>query len=310
MKRSILYILGIILCSYIVREFLYEGIRRNKSGEYDKLNTIFLKKNNFNTIIAGSSTAESHIIPTIFDSITKQNSYNIGLNGQFMPVISGSLKAYLVHSETPHTIILSIDYHLYTGKLVVYRFPRFFPYLKNEPLYETLKKSDSRFWGFRYISFYSMPFFDDTYLNAVFRGYTGLTGHYDTDFSKGYVPIPKETYQNMDTVNYKPFYSLPEKIVFSSLDSIIFLCKRKNINIIFVATPMYYKGSAVILNKKEVMGKFKECAEKNSIPFMDYTNDPICYNKLFFADPYHLNETGAKIFTQKFATDVRQYLVK
>ena len=311
MKKTILYIIGIILASYVFREFLYQGIRRHNSGEYNKLNTIFFKKKNFSTIIAGSSTAESHIIPEIFDSLTKQNSYNIGLSGQFMPVISGIIKGYLVHSEVPRNIILSVDLYLYKSKIMVYRFPRFFPYLSNEPLYKALNKTDARFWAFRYFPFYSMPFFDDDYLNASLRGYAGLNGHYDTDYSaKGFAAIPKEAHQNMDTVHYRPFYSLPEESIFSSLDSIIALCKKDNINIIFTATPIYYKGAAAILNRKEVMVCFEEHAKKYSIPFMDYTNDSICYNKYLFADPYHLNSKGAEIFTRKFAADARQYLVK
>lgn len=70
MKKYFLYLLIAIAATYIVRELLYVGIRKNKIGEYDKLNTIFLKTSNFENIIIGSSRSESHFNPEIIKKET------------------------------------------------------------------------------------------------------------------------------------------------------------------------------------------------------------------------------------------------
>lgn len=310
MKRIIFYVFLVIILAYAWRELTYIGIRQNKIGEYDKLNTIFLKKNNFSTVIIGSSRAETHVVPSIIDSVTGQNTFNMGMEGEFMPLVFGILKAYLVHSEIPKNIIINIDYHPYTGKVVVNRFPRFYPYLSNKALYESLTKAEPRYFWFKRNPFYSMSFFNDQYLYASVRGFAGIKSRFDRSFDKGYVAGTVEFQQIFDTIHYVPFYSLPEKDIFENFDSIINLCKQKKINLIPVVTPMYYKGTKAVVNQKELIEKFSGMIKKHDLPFLDYSTDAMCYDTIWFSDPYHLNKKGSEFFSRKFAKDLQQYLVK
>lgn len=310
MKRYILYTLIAITATYIVREILYIGIRKNKIGEYDKLNTIFLKTSNFENIILGSSRSESHFDPNIIKNETGLSTYNMGMEGEFMPLILGIFKSYLEKNNPPKRVFLNVDVHPYTDKIVVNRFPRFFAYLSKKPLYEALQQTDHRFWAFKYIPFYSMPFFNDKYFNAAVRGYTGIESEFDKSFIDGYVPIPNKLYTNVDTADYTPFKSLPIPLVFSSLDSIINICESKNIKLYFVFTPMYYKGFNAVQNGIELTNKFKSIAQRHNIACFDYTTDSICYFNTNFADPYHLNKKGAETFSHKFSRDLKTYLIE
>lgn len=305
MRKYCLYILIAIVATYVVRELLYLGVRKNKIGEYDKLNTIFLKKNDFENIIIGSSRSESHFDPEIIKKETGLGTYNMGMEGEFMPLILGILRSYLEKNKSPKRVFLNVDIHPYTGKIVVNRFPRFFAYLSKKPLYEALRQTDNRFWAFKYISFYSMPYFNDKYLNAALRGYTGIESEFDKSFVDGFVPIPDKLYTKVDTADYTPFYSLPQPIVFSSLDSIISICETRNIRLYFVFTPMYYKGYNAVINGRTLLEKFKSVASQHHIPCMDYTTDSICNYNTNFADPYHLNKIGAQAFSHKFARDLK-----
>ena len=114
MKKPITYLIQVIVAILLVvlaREVVYIGIRNNKIGEYDKLNTIFLKENNFDLLFIGSSRTESHYNPGIFDSITGLSSYNIGLEAASSRMIKGELLAYLEHSEAPKYVVINIDFH-------------------------------------------------------------------------------------------------------------------------------------------------------------------------------------------------------
>jgi hypothetical protein len=303
-KKYILYILIAIVATYAVRELLYMGIRKNKIGEYDKLNTIFLKTSNFENIIIGSSRSESHFNPDIIKKETGLSTYNMGMEGEFMPLILGVLRSYLEKNKPPKRVFLNVDIHPYTGKIVVNRFPRFFAYLNKQPLYKALQQTDERFWAFKFIPFYSMPYFNDKYLNAALRGYTGIESTFDKSFANGYVPIPDNKYTNLDTADYTPFLSLPQPIIFSSLDSIIKICSSNNIKLYFVFTPMYYKGYNAVTNGLELTNQFKSIALKNNLSCLDYSTDSICNYKSNFADPYHLNKKGAEAFSNKFAKDI------
>ncbi|MBN8702493.1 MAG: hypothetical protein J0M08_05485 [Bacteroidetes bacterium] len=298
-----------ILLLFAAREAIYIGIRKNEIGEFDKLNTIFIKKNNFDVLLVGSSRMESHVHPGIIDSVCHTSSYNIGMDGGSLPFVYGVFKSYLVNSATPKVVVFNIDMHSYSlKKIVINRFPRYFPYLKNKELHTVCSALDERFPYFKYIPMYSLPYLNDTYLNASVRGYFGKKSEFDKAFYKGYVPIPQQLHQNVDTVTYKIFASPTQPIIFESFDSTIALCNKLNTRLVFVISPMYYKGSVVVSNlatlKKEFMAK---AAEKN-IRFIDYSTDTMCFNPSFFADPYHLNTKGAYVFSTKLASDLKQYL--
>ncbi len=309
MKRYILYILIAIAATYIVRALLYIGVRKNKIGEYDKLNTIFFKTSNFENIIIGSSRSESHFNPDIIKKEAGLSTYNMGMEGEFMPLIFGILQSYLEKNNPPKRVFLNVDIHPYTGEIVVNRFPRFFAYLSKRPLYNALQQTDDRFWAFKYIPFYSMPYFNDKYFNAAARGYTGIESDFDKSFIDGHVPIPNNMYTDVDTADYAPFQSLPQPIIFSSLDSIINICKAKNIKLYFVFTPMYYKGFNAVSNGVELTSKFKSIATQHNITCFDYTLDSICNYNTNFADPYHLNKKGAEAFSHKFSYALKSSLI-
>lgn len=308
MKKILLYFVITLVSIYTVREIIYIGVRKNKIGEYDKLNTIFLKVSDFENIIIGSSRSESHFNPNIIKKETGLFTYNMGMEGEFMPLILGILNSYLEKNKPPKRIFLNIDIHPYTGEIVVNRFPRFFPYLSKAPLYRALNETDKRFWAFKHIPFYSMPFFNHKYLNASLRGYTGIISEFDKTFIDGYVPIPQNMYTDVDTFNYTSFSSVPQPVIYSSLNSIINICDSKNIKLFFVVTPMYQKGYAAVSNGTQLLHEFKNIAANHNIPFLDYSQDSICLDKNNFADPYHLNKSGAEAFSHKFSRDIKQYM--
>ena len=53
-----------------------------------------------------------------------------------------------------------------------------------------------------------------------------------------------------------------------------------------------------------MMTMFQNIADRNNIPFLDYSNDPICYDTSYFYNAMHLNARGADIFTAKLAHDL------
>lgn len=292
--------------SYAVRYVVHAGIRKNQQGIFDKFNTIFLKQNSFNTLFIGSSRAECHFNPFIFDSVTHFNSYNIGMQGSNNAFTFGILKSYLVNSKAPERIIMNLDFHFSNESSdTIYAYPRYFPYLGNNVLYHELQQRDKRFFAFKYFPFYSLAHMSDKYLNSSVRGYFHMPGPYDEAMNKGNGKIIPLNYTNLDTLPETPYEGaiLPENIAY--LDSIIDLSKKLNCKFYLVVSPTYFKGSARIINLTEHLQKFRDLAKSRNIPFMNYTGDSLCYRKELFADFYHMKGEGCDEFTRKFSRDFK-----
>jgi len=311
MRKIILYIVFIISLAYLVREILYIGLRSHKEGEFDKLNTIFEKHNEYNTLIIGSSRAESHFNPEVIDSIDQVNSYNIGLEGNTLPMALAVFEAYLVNSKTPKNVILNLDYYGVKENMdIINNFPKYFAYLDNPKLYEKLKERDPDFLFYKWLPFYSLPYMQKKYLSISFRGFFKVTTPFDQSFIKGFVPIPKETAVDPDTLTYTPYQSLPKRLIYESLDSIIHIARSRQIKLFFVISPMFHKQVESTQNREAFVSTLKRIAQDKQIPFFDYSLDEITMKKELFCKPKHLNKKGADLFSYTFAKDLRQYLSK
>ena len=83
------------------------------------------------------------------------------------------------------------------------------------------------------------------------------------------------------------------------------LKEEKNINMVWVISPIFESDSSDFSDYKEY--EFvKEIAKCHDIPVFDYYLDSsfVEHNELF-ADRVHLNKTGAVLFTERFATDLK-----
>lgn len=311
LKKALFYFAIIWVLTWVVRSIIYTGIKRNESGLFDKFNTIFEKENNYNALFIGSSRAECHFNPHIFDSVTGLNSYNIGISGSNNSFTYGIYKTYLSKSEVPEVVIMNIDFHFaHESSDTIYEFPRFFPYLNNTLLYRELQKRDKRFFLFKYFPAYTLAFLDDKYLNIAFRGYAGKPGVYDLDCYKGFQPINPLNYKNIaneDSGKYKGWI-LKENMDY--LDSIITLTEKNNSKLYFVVSPTYIAGTKRIVNYDELMKQFESLAKRRNIPFLNYNLDSLSYKEACFADFYHMKKMGADAFTRKFSYDFAKIMIK
>lgn len=304
LKKILFYIFLLLLLSWGLQFFIYTGIRKNESGLFDKFNKIFHEENNYDVLFVGSSRAECHFNPKIFDSITGYNSYNIGISGSNNSFTYGIYKAYLSKSKAPKYAIMNIDYQFaHESSDTIYEFPRFFPYLDNEILFNELNKRDKRFFLFKYLPPYAIAFLGDKYFNIALRGYSNNPSSYDEQCYKGFQSINPLNYkdlENEDTCKYKAWI-LKENSDY--LDSIISISKDKNIELIFVVSPLHKNGIKRVKNVGEVISQFGAIAQKNNILFMNYHLDSISNDDTNFADFYHMKNKGATLFSKKFSSD-------
>lgn len=309
-KRVLVYIAVAIGLLYVVRALEYAGLRRVQNGEFAKLRTVFEEENNFELVIIGSSRAECQYYNPIIDSVTGLTSYNLGMTGATMPFIAATLEAYLVHSKAPEYVVLNIDLHsLGDNTDTVYKFPRYFAFLDNEKLYKGLQERDGRFFYFRWLPFYSMPYFSNRYLSNSVRGWMNKPTLYDADYIQGFAPSVSDTsWGDYDTATMIQTHAVIPAAVWAGVKKIDSICKANNCQLIFAVSPLYYRREESVTGYANARDSFRDYAVSSQIPFIDLGHDTLRYMQHMYADPAHLNKTGAISFTRRFSTALRQYI--
>ncbi|MFV0148791.1 hypothetical protein OBK08_12595 [Empedobacter falsenii] len=84
--------------------------------------------------------------------------------------------------------------------------------------------------------------------------------------------------------------------------------QKLNTSVILINSPEYIAQIESQINRNEVIKLYKSISEKYNIPFIDYSNDSMNYQKNLFYNSNHLNAKGADIFTKKLAEDIKPYI--
>lgn len=312
LKRALIWFLIAIGLLYLVRAITYEGVNRSESGEFEKLRTTFREKNNFDLIVIGSSRAECQFYTPVLDSITGLSCYNIGMTGATMPFVRTTLEAYLVNSEAPKYVVLNLDLHsLSDGTDTIYNFARYFPYLDNVILYEGLNSMDHRFVWFRWLPFYSMPYFNKRYLSNSLHGWLRTPTQFDADYIQGFAPsIPNPLLGDLDTIPMIETHAEIPPEVWNAAVQVKNLCDAHGIRLIFAVTPLFHRQEACVTNYEQSKEKFRSFADAENIGWIDFGHDSMRFEKQFYSDPAHLNKAGAQRFTRIFSAALLQYLDK
>lgn len=302
-KKVLIYLCITIGLLYALQWFVMEGIRRNPKGNFEKYSTIFLKKNNYNTIIAGSSRAFMHLDNSLFDSLTGTNSYNIGLAGASTRVSYIALKAYCVNSQMPKTVLFEIDYHIsHLSTDTVFNFNQYIPYLDNDALYTDFNKIDSRFRYFKHVPVYALPYLNTKSLSSALHGWLKKPGLYDDSFYKGfYRNLNRDKEYNFKVKRFTGIISSENR---QYLDSVVNFCNTRRCRLIFTISPAYKDAQREVINKDQIIEQYRNIAAVKGISILDYSEDAdIMNNKSYFEDNYHLLYAGARIYTGKIARD-------
>lgn len=308
-RKIILYILIFIGAAYVLREIIYTGLRKNKSGIYEKYTTIFLKENNYDVLFLGSSRAETHFDPKIFDSITGHNSYNLGATGATPRIVYGILKAYCYKSKLPKYLVFDIDWHYLRKRTdTVKHFMRYFPYLENEVLLDQFSKIDHRFPMFKYNALYSLPYSKWRLLAASSNGWLGKTGKYDSLYYKGFLKMV--FIDSLKPIPIRRSHAFINRTERMYLDSIILFSRSNNIQLLMVTSPMFAGGLVENSNKNNIIKQLKNIAKIGGSHYEDLSSSWFSSQKACFADYYHMTAKGARLFTVDFSRFFQQYFEK
>ncbi len=306
--RSLLFCLAPLPLLYLLNYVVEQGLKKSHHYFYSEWNDLFNGKINADLIIMGSSRAWVQLSPKILDSVLQMNTYNLGMDASCPDLQFDRLKLYLQHNKKPKYILQEVGFNT-----TLVRFndlpgsQQFLPYLNDDAVWAILKNHETTFNIMdRYFPLYRY----NNELPIVKEGIKSYMG-------KGLAPVKYKGYQGQDKVWDSSFHNFRMEHptgISSPIDSAglaIFkqyldFCKEQGIKVIMVYPPVYYESIPLANNKDEFLKVYQEATTTYGIPFYNYMNDSMNYDRNNFYNSQHLNRAAAEIFTLKLANDIRK----
>lgn len=309
LKSIIIFVFPIIVIAVFLDFFISTQLKLSKTHanrEYPVWNDLYAGKINANILVMGSSRAWRHIDPrTIKDSLGL-SAYNIGMDGQHIPMQLLRYQTLLKYNKQPKIIIYSLDFFMLKENERLFNKDQFLPYmLFNFEIFNKLKKyQDFNFYDYilplvRYygettalMHVMKIIIFPKLNVNGRINGFLGTDKKWNNDFES-----VKKKMKN---------YSISiDRNVLNKFDNFLTDCENKNIKVYFVYSPEFIEGQKFVLNRNELINCLHLLANKHKIPFLNYSNDKICFNKKYFYNATHLNSSGADLFSKKMCSDLK-----
>lgn len=250
------------------------------------------KESNEEVLVFGSSRAKHHYVPDIIEDSLDITCYNTGEDGNGIIYSYGMLKMITQR---------------YSPKLIIYDVSGFDMYEDDNMKYLDLLKPyydepgvDSIFWAVepktRWMMLSNLYRYNTTCLRIM-----GGFIHPISDSPKGYLalnkameyepePAQEEAEQTVDTLKMHYF------------EKFIQLTKNRYIRLVCCTSP-YYKAPLDDSNYELI----KRMCKKYDVPFIYYGACPeISFEKQYFQDRTHMNETGAELFTSTLMLDLNK----
>jgi hypothetical protein len=248
-----------------------------------------IEKTTADVLIFGSSRANHHYDPNVFEKRFNLTYYNVGRDGNYMlyhtAVLKGVLKRY-----SPKIVILDLNGREFQKKDNGFDYlSSLLPYYKAHPEMRSIIELKSRFEKVKMLSFI-YPYNSSMFTIAV--GNTEFNKKRRGDI-QGYVPLTKVWNGTIQIDSSWTNYEI-DSIKVKAYETFIKNCIQSKVELYIVCSPYYIK-----FNHSDISVKLgQEIAKRNSIEFFDYSNDTtFTNNSKLFADKAHLNETGAKVFS-------------
>jgi hypothetical protein len=285
-----LVLAGIYLFDLAIGSCLKYLYKRQRSGLLYRT-TYAIDSTKADYLVFGSSRANHHYNPHVFEQELNTSFYNCGRDAQgaiySCALISAVLKRY-----SPKCIIIDIRPNEFTvsdeGELTA-----LLPYHDNE----VIKKYVNYNGPFENIKLLSHIYPYNSMLTTLMVGVSSFNKKRTEDY-KGYIkldgsgvsPVPAD-YTNSGSLDSTKIR------VFSNL---LALLDSSNVPALVVMSPFHfnYKGAVSIDLCRDLCQKYK------SIKFFNFADSAICKQARYFKDDYHLNDEGARIFSEELIAPI------
>ena len=278
----------VFLLDYSIGNILsYYYFKQQRGSDY--LTTYAIEKTKADLLIFGSSRANHHYVPDIFEKRLNLSYFNAGRDGNFLFYHYAILKAVLKR-YTPKMVILDLIHGEFSKNQDSYdRLSSLLPYYKSHPEMRSIIELKSPFEKIKMLS----SIYPNNSSLLVIAGGNAFFSKKKREDTQGYIPLSEiwnEPIKN-EVTTYK--YTLDSTKI-KIYESFIRDCINAKVKLFIICSPYFWKSSFTDYSVRIA----QELAEKRNVVFLDYSQDSTFTNNVnLFADPQHLNDKGARIFS-------------
>lgn len=256
-----------------------------QSSQRGKIDYVYNSKaRNYDVVILGSSRANNHFVPQLFEE-KGLKTFNFGMSGGHLFEADLLLKLMIERKYSIKNVVIETDLNLSNEKRADGISAKFLPYIHDSKTIEEQFSGESDFIELYYIPFYRYVEFDN---QIGFRELYNTTRKEPTSYltNQGYHALAnKKGRMKNDLTNLKPIRN-------KYYEDIKRICAENHINLIAVMTPM-------CMNVKG-MDYFEKV---NSIYPEIHNYENAVEGDQYFSSCGHMNDTGAKVFTKRIIKD-------
>ena len=265
---------------------------KNTSGLFYRT-TYVIDSTSAETLVFGSSRANHHYVPQVFEDELNSTFYDCGRDGVGL-IFEAALVKAVTKRYKPKRIILDLLPNEFsydeTDKL-----SPLLPYKNNPAIYPFILENSS----FEPIKLLSRIYPYNSMLSTIIIGNLAINKKRREDM-KGFIKLDG-TMENVKPVKANDEYAkiiLKKTIIFEDL--LTYLNKMGIICYVMIS-PDY-----AVFNQNPTEKLAEEYCRNNNVHFIDFINrQDYLGNYTLFHDPYHLNETGALKFSKEVCADIK-----
>lgn len=309
LKSLVIFAVILLFLSFLADTILSHGLKKAQFYTYGEIgvwNDVISGNINSQLLVYGSSRAWVHIDPAMIEKEIQKSCYNLGIDGHTFWLQYLRHLEYMKNNTKPQTIIYSVDCFTLQKLKDLYNYPQFLPYMLFDSEFYKYTSSYNGFGFFDYfvplLRYYGEHDATQKAIDLIFsdpppsfrhKGYMGMERVWDA----GLLNALKQS-QSIE-------FNLDQDSI-ALLEQFVTECRNNDIELILVYTPEYREGQKIIKNRNDIINIFREIAQKNNIPFLDYSDSPLCENTEYFYNATHLNKKGAELFTEQLIHDLKK----
>jgi hypothetical protein len=305
-KQLALFIVPILIfllgLDYLMSRYLKNTgeVFGNVTSQYD----LYKSRIHEPIVILGSSRAEVHIDPNVIKKGTGLDCYNLGWSAAESELLMYRFNEYCKYNPLPKLLVINLDMTTFNTQQVA-------RIIRDEQLPFNLYNFEAFHFYDKNILYYLIP--GIRYSEKRFLIYqTLLLGIKNQQLeTKRYNGFISSDSSWDDTQLKKILQSGPRTVIIDSsaiksfCSSLKYL-QEKNVQVMLYYAPEQQASFPLYKNRAEVLALYQQIAQQLQIPFINYAKGDIVLHKEYFYNAYHLNRTGADMFSHMILTDILQ----
>jgi hypothetical protein len=300
-KLSLVLIVAFLICHFTY-QFLQNGKKKFNVMNCTQLDEVINGNKQFDILFVGSSRTQTQINPCIIDSITGLTSFNAGRAGANSLEVKMLLEAFLTKHKKPSFVVYNIDHRVTSNIKKIPNPSLYLLYLNNQKVIEGLSTTYPKILILKYIPFTRMFFVDDYFRHTALQGYFSKTEIVKgVNYCRGHESNTNDSIKSID-LSDESLITNPD---ISQVESIMKICKKNNIQLIFHYAPILFYKNKPSSNQK--IPKIEDLAINEEIPFFKLDTLQSFSQKDFF-DIAHLNKSGSEKYSRLFGAEIKKYI--